>query len=149
RTARDKVMAGFRKRTPLGLFEDRFAPGGIAHGAGSGVPGPLGVARSSHLRSSRARDAAGTLAEALGGAAGVSFAVGAETYRLRRAEEKGARAEEEPVGAEESVEIVKRAASAMGGSAMGRLLEHAAAHVGAERAPGGPLVLFRVQAQAP
>jgi hypothetical protein len=146
-----KTMAGFRRRTPLGAFDEPPHPGGITRVAGYEIPGPLGLhgdgERPGHWSDPwRATDADHGIAPA----DGVRFSLGADSYCLRRADLRGSwPPDEESVPAKEAESVLERAVLQIGpGSLLSDLLNSARARVG-QSAGRESLVLLRAKPRSP
>src|SRR5205814_5445737 len=109
-------MAGFRRRTPLGSFDEPPHPEGIAPGAGYEIPGPLGLYSAGKTPGQRDDPWRGTSADQeIGQADGVRLTLGAETYCLRRADLRGSWPPgEEAVPAKEAEAVLGRAVRQIG-----------------------------------
>jgi hypothetical protein len=136
------------RRTPLGRFDDGPAPPGIAFGAGYERAGVLGAGLSV-WPSADAAEPTIDLAQALDSPDGLTFSVGADSYRVRRASEKVARSDEEPVPAAKAAAIVAGAARQAEGAMIHPALDRAAAQFAAASSAPQGLLLFRVRPQAP
>jgi hypothetical protein len=142
-------MAGFRRRTPLGSFDDSPHPEGIARGAGYEIPGPLGLHGAEdmpgHFRDPwRARDPDRRLDHA----DGVRFALGADSYCLRLGDPRGGwHPDEELVPAKDAEAILERAVLQLG-RGLSDLLDGARGRFGRSAGPES-LVLLRTKPRSP
>jgi hypothetical protein len=143
-------MAGFRRRSPLGLGDQGSRPpDGIARGAGYQIAGPLGVAVELAGVPPGLGRAADTLDAAIGRPDGFSFALGVQSYRLRR-RGPGSTPGEEPVPIKQAAAILEQAARGSGkGSPVSGDLARAARRLGQSPDQGDGLALFRLTPMSP
>lgn len=133
-------MAGFRSARPLGLFDEPPSPAGIAPGAGYLFAG------AGALHDVVASDGGAPLERFLARPGGLTFQVGATTYRLRRVDQRARpQPEETPVPAAESRSILERAS----GTEAASLLPLLSTALFAWSGTTGSLGLFRLRPWSP